>query len=90
MSTNNRITSNFGGGAIGIRAGSPIREEEKSFAHTYPINNRAGGRSTSVLRENTSSNAPNPVMTSSVTRGLREMAMRGGVFSSLDASHNRL
>lgn len=71
-----------------MRGGSPIREEEKSFANTYPINDRAVARSISLIREN--NNAPNPVMTSSVTRGLREMALKGGVYSSLDASHNRL
>ena len=68
---------------------APIMEEEKSFSHTYPIDNRAIARSSSINRENTrSNNAPNP-LTSSITR-LRELGLKGGVYSSLDASHNRI
>jgi hypothetical protein len=55
-----------------MRGGTPIIEEEKSFSHTYPVNNRAVARSTSIIRENNA--PPNQVMTSSVNRGLKELA----------------
>ncbi len=55
-----------------MRGGTHIIEEEKSFSHTYPVNNRAVARSTSNIRENNA--PPNQVMTSSVNRGLKELA----------------
>ena len=57
-----------------MRGGTPIIEEEKSFSHTFPVNNRALARSTSIIRENNA--PPNQVMTSSTNRGLREMALK--------------
>lgn len=67
-----------------MRGSSPFIEEEKSFSHTFPVDNRAIARSTSNIRENNA--GPNKVLTSSANRGLREMAIK----SSLDASIHRL